>query len=111
MKTCGEARFASIALACVIGLTSSALSQQVVDMIPANDGFESHQDSEPNVAVNPSNPNQIAASAFIPPQPKSPDMSPILISSDGGSTWNLAPIVPGSNHDITLRFADTSGLL
>ncbi len=41
-------------------------SVTVVNMIPADQGGESNQDSEPNLAVDPENPMHIAGSAFTP---------------------------------------------
>src|ERR1041385_9248211 len=42
------------------------ISVVVVNMIPRTLSGEEHQDSEPTIAVNPANPNQIAASAVTP---------------------------------------------
>lgn len=39
---------------------------KVVNIIPRSLSGETNQDSEPNIAVNPANPLQIAASAFTP---------------------------------------------
>src|SRR5579872_3784731 len=72
----------------------------VVNMIPRSSSDETNQDSEPNLAVNPANPTQIAASAFTPNPPGAPaGTSPIYLSGDAGATWTLSPIIPGSNHD------------
>jgi hypothetical protein len=78
---------------------------------------EANQDSEPNIAVNPANPLQIAASAFtFNPNPSDPN-APIYVSTDGGNTWLLNAIVPSApsplfpTGDITLRFGGTSGEL
>ena len=38
----------------------------VVNMIPKANSGETNQDSEPNLAVNPRNPQHIAGSAFTP---------------------------------------------
>ena len=81
---------------------------RVVNMIPRSLSAETNQDSEPNLAVNPANPRQIAASAFTP-NPAGGANAPIFVSSDGGQTWLLNAIVPSQNGamtaDITLRFA------
>jgi len=91
----------------------------VVNIIPQSLSGETHQDSEPNLAVNPANPKQIVATAFTPDPMGGPN-APIFVSTDGGSTWSLNTIVPsagstGTNpsgtSDITLRFAGTSSRL
>ena len=90
----------------VLGLKGQ--TAQVVNMIPNSLSGESNQDSEPNIAVNPANPDQIASSAFTPnPGGPTTTTAPIFVSSDGGATWVLNNIVPSqeSTHDITLRFA------
>jgi hypothetical protein len=87
----------------------------VVNMIPRSLSGETNQDSEPNLAVNPSNPLQIAGSAFTPDPGGGPN-APIFVSSDGGNTWLLNSIVPSQagsftgTGDITVRFAE-SGIL
>ena len=81
----------------------------VVNMIPKSLSGETNQDSEPNLAVNPGNPQLIAGSAFTPDPVYGP-RCPIYISSDGGSTWGLNSIIPSEagsktgTYDITLRF-------
>jgi hypothetical protein len=88
----------------------------VINMIPNVLSAETNQDSEPNLAVNPANPAQIAGSAFTPnptigPAPNT--TAPIYVSSDGGFTWALNNIVPSQNltGDITVRFGSTSNNL
>ena len=86
----------------------------VVNMIPNNRSGESNQDSEPNITVDPSNPSRIAGSAFTPNLAANPN-APIYVSTNGGSTWALASIVPSSSSltgtgDISVRFA-ASGTL
>jgi hypothetical protein len=86
----------------------------VVNMIPQSLSGETNQDSEPNLAVNPANPMQIAASAFTP-NPMGGALAPIYISTDGGLTWTLNNIVPSAGGigtgDITSRFGGTSNRL
>ena len=51
---------------------------RVVNMIPNNSSGETNQDSEPNLAVNPANAQEIAGTAFTPsPNLGSPN-SPIF---------------------------------
>ena len=89
-------------------------SIKVVNIIPQILSGETNQDSEPNIAVNPNNPLQIAASAFTP-NPMGSANAPIYISTDGGNTWSLNSIVPGNGSvgtgDITLKFAGSSDRL
>jgi hypothetical protein len=84
---------------------------KVVNMIPQSLSGETNQDSEPNIAVNPANPSQIAASAFTP-DPMGGANAPIYVSTNGGDAWSLNNIVPSTGSlgtgDITLRFAGTS---
>jgi hypothetical protein len=88
----------------------------VVNMIPNSLSGETNQDSEPSIAVNPSDPRKIAASAFTP-DPLNGSNAPIYVSNDGGSTWTLNSIVPsvaGSTSgtgDISPRFAGASNRL
>lgn len=88
----------------------------VVNMIPKSLSGESHQDSEPTIAVNPKNPLQIAGSAFTP-DPSHGPRAPIYISTDGGNTWTLNSIVPSTvpdgsaTADITVAFGSSSNIL
>src|SRR5262245_45633667 len=84
----------------------------VVNMIPNSLSNEINRDSEPNVAVNPTNPLEIAASAFTP-DPLNSGSGPIFVSTDGGVNWTLNVVLPGGNRtgDTTLRFATLSNVL
>jgi len=97
----------------IYGQGTGAVS--VVNMIPRTLSGETGTDSEPNLAVNPSNTRHIAASAFTP-DPMAGANAPIYISTDGGQSWALNSIVPGNaaptgTHDITLRFGSRSNVL
>ncbi|HEV8273504.1 MAG TPA: hypothetical protein VGQ04_19455 [Chitinophagaceae bacterium] len=87
---------------------------KVVNMIPQTLSGETNQDSEPNIAVNPANPLQIAGSAFTP-NPLGGVNAPIYISTNGGNTWTLNSIVPSAGGlgtgDITLKFTGSSSKL
>jgi hypothetical protein len=84
----------------------------IVNMIPSLSSGETNQDSEPNLAVNPANPLEMAATAFTPSPNAGSKNSPVFYSSDGGSTWSLKDIIAGTPvRDQTLRFATTSGNL
>ena len=93
-------------------LAARAQTVQVIDMIPNFLSGETNRDAEPNIAVNPANPLQIAASAFTP-DPAASGSGPIFVSIDGGATWNLNPILPGGDRtvDVTLRFGGSSNAL
>jgi hypothetical protein len=88
----------------------------VVNMIPRSLSGEAQQDSEPTIAVNPANPQQIAASAFTP-DPGHGNFAPIFTSVDGGNTWTLKSIVPSSagsgskTADITVSFSTAGNRL
>jgi hypothetical protein len=84
----------------------------VVDMIPNTLSGENGQDSEPNLAVNPANTQQIAGSAFTS-NPTGGATAPIYVSTNGGTTWAINNIVPSqtSTGDITLRFASLTNNL
>src|SRR3954466_6494006 len=79
----------------------------VVNVIPAALSAETNQDSEPNIAVNPANVNQISITAFTPAPMGGPN-APVFVSTDGGNTWVLNAIVPSQSGnatgDITPRF-------
>jgi len=85
----------------------------VVNIIPRSRSGEAQQDSEPNLAVNPANPQQMVASAFTLDVSGGPNRAPLYVSNDGGNTWVLSPIVPspGQTRDITVRFASTGTFL
>jgi hypothetical protein len=103
----------------VLTLSTFAVAGQaqvtVVNMIPNSRSGETQQDSEPNLAVNPANPQHIAGSAFTPDPLNGPN-APIYVSTNGGNTWALNSILPGNSAvtgtgDLTLRFGGTSNHL
>ena len=81
------------------------MATTVVNMIPNALSGEANQDSEPMVAVNLANPQQIAGSAFTPDPANGPN-APIYVSTDGGNTWALNTIVPSNpaTGDLCMRF-------
>jgi hypothetical protein len=86
----------------------------IVNIVPKDQSNETHQDSEPNLSINPANPLQIVATAFTPDPHGGPN-APIYVSTDGGNTWTLNAIVPGGSpssgtDDITERFSGTNHL-
>jgi hypothetical protein len=87
----------------------------IVNIIPKSLSNETHQDSEPNLTINPARPRQLCATAFTPNPAGGPN-APVYVSSDGGTTWSLNAIVPGGSAqfgtgDITVRFATSSSEL
>lgn len=103
-----------------LSLIAAALAQPaaaqitVVNMMPNAQSNETGQDSEPNIAVNPTNTLNIAGSAFTVNPTGATNRAPIYVSTNGGSTWTMNNIVPSSNGstgDITLRFAGASNRL
>jgi len=87
---------------------------KVVNMIPQSMSAETNQDSEPNIAVDPTNTDHIIATAFTP-APAGGANAPVYVSTDGGNTWSLNTIVPGDGEfgtgDITTAFAGSGGSL
>lgn len=81
----------------------------VVNIIPNALSGEANQDSEPNIAVNPANPDEIAITAFTP-DPMGGANAPIFVSTNGGTAWVLNAIVPSQagsqtgTGDIVPRF-------
>lgn len=69
----------------------------IVDIIPAAQSKEHAQNSEPNIAVNPSDPTKIVISAFGSPT------NPIFISKDGAKTWAVLQKIPAG--DISVGWA------
>jgi hypothetical protein len=84
----------------------------VVNIIPKSLSFETGQDSEPMIAVNPANPNNIVATAFTS-DPLSSGFAPYFLSKDGGRTWTLNSVVPGGDMtgDITVAFSGSADKL
>jgi hypothetical protein len=85
----------------------------LVNMIPRSLSHESNQDSEPTLAVNPRNPQQIVGTAFTPDPMGSTTAAPIFLSIDGGRTWTVNSIVPSETQtgDICVGFSPTNGKL
>ena len=97
---------------------------KIVNIIPKSWSDEENQDCEPNLSVNPANPNEIIVTAFTFDNPAgtsavSPAMTgnwaPIFSSVDGGDTWALQFVLPSAagdqlpTWDVTCRYGGTSG--
>lgn len=86
----------------------------VINMIPDAQSGETNQDSEPNLAVNPSDSRNIVGSAFTPNPTGTTTSAPIFVSTDRGETWSMNNIVPSGNGmtgDISLDFGRRGGTL
>ena len=96
----------------VAAAAGAATGVLVVNIVPKSLSFETNQDSEPMIAVNPANPDQIVATAFTP-DPLGGDAAPYFMSNDGGRTWALNNVVPGGDMtgDITVAFSGTANKL
>ena len=102
-------RIAAILLLCAgaswLPRAGAAQTVDVINMIPSTLSVETHQDSEPDLTVNPNDPDEIVASAFTRNPTGASNPAPIYISQDGGATWVLNNIVPSGNGmtgDITV---------
>jgi len=87
--------------------TALSNSAKVVNMIPRVVSGETNQDSEPFLAVNPTDTQLLAASAFTPnPAGATPGTAPIFTSYNGGQAWNLENAVTSQTMtgDITHAF-------
>ncbi len=97
------------AAALVFAAAPAALAQvKVVDMIPKAMSNETNFDTEPYVNVNPADPRLIAATAFLLTPLGSPN-GPLLVSFDGGATWETKNVIPSSSgglntFDATIGF-------
>jgi len=102
----------AILLCGVVRVNAVPPTVMVVDIIPEALSSETDPNSEPNLAVNPANPSQIAASAYLP-EPMGGNKSSILVSSDGGATWSCRSTVPIDEMqcDVTLRFGGFFNML
>src|SRR5437763_6862732 len=54
---------------------------KIIDVIPSGDSGETAQDSEPSIAVNPLNTDQIIAGSFS-------TSTSFFLTLDGGTTWS-----------------------
>ena len=91
----------------------SAMTLQIVNMIPKSLSGEAEQDCEPNIAVNPENPQQIVGHR-VHARPDERDHAPVYVSSDGGRDLVAALDRPGRpRHGRTSRvgFGSRGGAL
>lgn len=89
---------------------------RVVNIIPQSLSAETNFDSEPSIAVNPRNPQQIVVTSFTPDTATPVTTGPYFFSTDGGATWAQNSVIPGGNatfgtKDISVRFGGSSSVL
>src|SRR5215472_8407266 len=100
-------------IALVSSFAGSAVAQVVVvDAIPNNMSDEAFNNTEPFLAVDPSNPLTIATSPFMI-TPMGSSNGPLLVSFDGGSTWTARNVIPScslclNTGDITIHYVSSS---
>jgi hypothetical protein len=91
---------------------------RIINIIPQAVSAETFFDSEPSIAVNPANTQQIVITSFSPvavsPGPVNTGL--YFWSNDGGFNWAQAPVIPGGDaalpfKDASVRFGGTSGVL
>jgi hypothetical protein len=97
-----------------VNALASPPSVTVVDIIPEFEWFSGETDAntEPDLAVNPANASQMAAFASFS-DPIGANLSWILVSTDGGTTWKPHSTVPidQMSQDATLQFSGLSNML
>jgi len=86
----------------------TAMSIQVVNMVPQSLSGDTNFDSEPSVTVDPSDPQRIVGTAFRPDTAAGSTTGPYFFSADGGATWALNSVIPGGTStfgqkDISVR--------
>ena len=87
-----------------LSLSNPNPSINIVDIIPQSDSAESGQNSEPSLAIDPLDPNNIIAGAFTPTS------TAYFLSMDGGATWSDFGTL--SNRDKSIAWtADGSAAL
>lgn len=116
----------SIVLLSMLAANTAYSQIRVVNITPESRNRETNTDNEPNIAVNPMNPNVIVISAFTPSRAVqsdpstafcgTPNTAPVFVSIDGGVTWDLSCIVPSDasgsgTGDITIKFATSGNVL
>jgi hypothetical protein len=93
------------------GSAAVAYGVDIVDVVPPDWSTDALPQPEPNVAVNPTNPQVMAVSAillgwgeeddgFCPP-----DKGGIVISLDGGNSWSLRCVLPLVANTLGARVA------
>lgn len=88
---------------------------KVINMVPNGMSGEINQDSEPFIAVDPTNPNRMVGTAFTPNPFGSSSNAPVYVTTDGGETWVLNMIVQSNGFvgtgDITVAASNAPSRL
>lgn len=84
----------------------------VVDAIPNNMSDETFNNTEPFIAVDPTNPLTIVTSPFML-TPMGSSNGPLLVSYDGGNTWIARNVIPScsgcfNTGDITVHYVTSN---
>lgn len=66
---------------------------KVINMVPYAMSSETNQDSEPFLAIDLSQPDRMAGTAFTPNPFGASGNAPVYVTTDGGETWSLNMIV------------------
>ena len=83
-------------------------TMRIVNVVPNDHSNEVNPDSEPSIAVNPSNVDEMVVTAFTPAEGGNPN-GPLYFSADGGETWSMRFEIPGGQTlDQSPAFARTS---
>src|SRR6266404_3046656 len=87
---------AAVALGSILSEPAEMAAATIKDMATDANDLSNLGDTEPSIAVNPINPQEIAVVAFSEPwDPNDPTvMAPVWKSRDGGATWNKIQQIP-----------------
>ncbi len=103
-KLAWQSRVAILLTLLLLCTSSAAFAQYgIVNIIPFAQSGEMDQNSEPNIAVNPSATNQVAISAF-----GAAGANPYFSSQNGGTTWTQFQTLP--HGDTSLAWASSGNL-
>src|SRR5215467_8852864 len=78
MNLCLTCRAVAVTAVAVMISHASSAQTRVVNMIPQARSIESFQDSEPTLAIDPNNYNQMAGSTFTPVSTRSIKLNPVI---------------------------------
>ena len=94
-------RVASLLAVC--GFAQAAIAQiiNITNIIPRANSAETRNQTEPNLAVDPSNPNLVFATSFNDPGGSS--NAPLFRTTAGGGAgnWSIAQTLPSADWTLT----------
>ncbi len=101
----------SVVVVCALAAPATA-QVTVVDAIPNTMSNESFNNTEPFIAIDPTNPLTIVISPFML-TPMGSSNGPLLVSFDGGNTWVARNVIPGcsgclNTGDITIHYVSAN---